>query len=310
MQVEPSIIGIDVAKAELVIYFLGQTYSIENTPQAIRAWLKDLPSLCDIAIEATGTYHMDVIELAHRKGHHIYVIDGSRLHHYRKGTGGRAKTDASDAQLLARHLQNEKGALRRWSPPPKAYRTLQTLLRRRAALVKARTIIQQSLGAEPLLKAGLKRLISQINTLDAQIQKHLRDTVRDAGLSEHVQRCKALEGVGDLTAYALVMAFLRGDFRNSDAFVAFLGMDVHVKDSGTKTGKRKLTKKGDSEARRLLYCAAMAARRSKRWAGVYQAYLDRGLATTQALVILARKLVRIAFALMKNGTDYQPAPAS
>ncbi|WP_156501194.1 transposase, partial [Alcanivorax sp. HI0044] len=90
-----------------------------------------------------------------------------------KGTGGRAKTDASDAQLLARHLQNEKGALRRWSPPPKAYRTLQTLLRRRAALVKARTIIQQSLGAEPLLKAGLKRLISQINTLDAQIQKHL-----------------------------------------------------------------------------------------------------------------------------------------
>jgi transposase len=87
-------------------------------------------------------------------------------------------------------------------------------------------------------------------------------------------------------------------------------MDVHVKDSGTKTGKRKLTKKGDSETRKLLYCAAMAARRSKRWAGAYQAYLDRELATTQALVILARKLVRIAFALMKNDTNYQPAPAS
>lgn len=54
MQVEPSIIGIDVAKAELVIYFLGQTYSIENTPQAIRAWLKGLPAHCEIAIEATG----------------------------------------------------------------------------------------------------------------------------------------------------------------------------------------------------------------------------------------------------------------
>ena len=125
-----------------------------------------------------------------------------------------------------------------------------------------------------------------------------------------MQRCKALEGVGDLTAYALVMAFLRGDFRNSDAFVAFLGMDVHVKDSGTRTGKRKLTKKGDSETRRLLYCAAMAARGSARWAGVYQGYLDRGLAKTQALVILARKLVRIAFALMKNRTDYVSMPAS
>ena len=310
MQVVRSIVGIDVAKAELVIHFQGKTLTIENTPQAIKRWLKSLPCPCEIAIEATGTYHMAVIELAHAKGHHIYVIDASRLSSYRKGTGGRAKTDASDAQLLARHLQREKEDLRRWSPPPKAYRTLQTLLRRRAALIKARTMIQQSLGGEKILKASLKKLISQINSLDTLIQKHLRDTVREAGLSDQVQRCKALEGVGDLTAYALVMAFLRGDFRNSDAFVAFLGMDVHVKDSGTRTGKRKLTKKGDSETRRLLYCAAMAARKSARWASVYQGYLDRGLAKTQALVILARKLVRIAFALMKNRTSYAPSSAA
>ena len=310
MQVARSIVGIDVAKAELVIHFQGQTFTIENTPKAIKHWLKSLPCSCEIAIEATGTYHMAVIELAHAKGHHIYVVDASRLSSYRKGTGGRAKTDASDAQLLARHLQREKEDLRRWSPPPKAYRTLQTLLRRRAALIKARTMIQQSLGGEKILKASLKKLISQINSLDTLIQKHLRDTVREAGLSDQVQRCKALEGVGDLTAYALVMAFLRGDFRNSDAFVAFLGMDVHVKDSGTRTGKRKLTKKGDSETRRLLYCAAMAARKSARWASVYQGYLDRGLAKTQALVILARKLVRIAFALMKSRTDYVSMPAS
>lgn len=309
MQVTQPIIGIDVAKAELVIHFQDRIHTIENTPLAIRHWLKGLPGLCEIAVEATGTYHMDVIELAHAKGHHIYIIDGSRLSHYRKGTGGRAKTDASDAQLLARHLHNEKESLRRWSPPPKAYRVLQSLLRRRAALVKARTIIQQSLGGEPMIKAGLKKLISQINLLDVQIQKQLRHTIKEAGLDDQVKRCKALEGVGDLTACALVMAFLRGDFRSSDSFVAFLGMDVHVKDSGTKTGKRKLTKKGDSETRRLLYCAAMAARRSPRWAGLYQAYRDRGLATTQALLILARKLVRIAFALMKNRTEYQPTPA-
>ncbi len=61
-------------------------------------------------METTGTYHMDVIELAHGKGHHIYVIDGASLHHYRKGTGGRAKRTASDEQLLARHLQHEKEA--------------------------------------------------------------------------------------------------------------------------------------------------------------------------------------------------------
>lgn len=35
----------------------------------------------------------------------------------------------------------------------------------------------------------------------------------------------------------------------------------------------------------------------------YQRYLNRGLKATQALVILARKLARIAFALMKNQTE-------
>ena len=83
MQVARSIVGIDVAKAELVIHFQGQTFTIENTPKAIKHWLKSLPCSCEIAIEATGTYHMAVIELAHAKGHHIYVIDASRLSSYR-----------------------------------------------------------------------------------------------------------------------------------------------------------------------------------------------------------------------------------
>ncbi len=96
MQVARSNVGIDVAKAELVIHFQGQTFTIENTPKAIKRWLKSLPCPCEIAIEATGTYHMAVIELAHAKGHHIYVIDASRLSSYRKGTGGRAREQAAE----------------------------------------------------------------------------------------------------------------------------------------------------------------------------------------------------------------------
>ncbi|MBA4722695.1 MAG: transposase, partial [Alcanivorax sp.] len=103
-------IGIDAAKDNLVIHHQGlnQTLTIDNTPQAIRQWLATLPEGCDIAIEATSTYHMDLTERAHAKGHRVYVVDGYRLSHYRKGVGGRAKTDLADAQLLARHLHKEK----------------------------------------------------------------------------------------------------------------------------------------------------------------------------------------------------------
>jgi len=308
MQVSRLEIGIDVAKDNLVIHFqsLTQTLTIDNTPQAIRQWLATLPKGCDIAIEATSTYHMEVTERAHAKGHRVYVVDGYRLSNYRKSVGGRAKTDLADAQLLARHLHKEKDELRQWSPPPKAYRVLQSLLRRRAALVKARTALSQSLSGEPGLKAPLHGLITEMDRIDSLIQKRLKNAVREAGLQDQVQRCRAINGVGEITAIALVMAFLRGDFKNGDAFIAFLGLDVRVRDSGKLTGKRKLTKQGDTEVRRLLHCAAMSASRHPVWSAFYQRYRDRGLKTTQALVILARKMARTAFALMKQREEYCP----
>uniref|UniRef100_UPI00123B33B7 transposase n=1 Tax=Pseudomonas saliphila TaxID=2586906 RepID=UPI00123B33B7 len=118
-----------------------------------------------------------------------------------------------------------------------------------------------------------------------------------------------IEGIGDLTAMALANTFHRGPFKTSDAFIAFLGMDVRVRDSGKQKGRRKLTKKGDPELRRLLYNAAMAARKTQAWKGVYEAYIAQGLKPIQALVKLARKLARIAFALMQNQTTYQPKMA-
>jgi len=108
------------------------------------------------------------------------------------------------------------------------------------------------------------------------------------------------------TAAALVMAYHRGPFRSSDAFIAFLGLDVRVRDSGKKRGQRRLTKQGDPELRRLLYLAAMQAKRQPAWQAFYQRCLDRGLAPSQALNVLSRKLARVAFALLRNGTDYVP----
>jgi transposase len=149
----------------------------------------------------------------------------------------------------------------------------------------------------------------QIARLDQLIQKRMQAAMREHGWHTDRLRCRQIEGIGDLIATALVMAFHRGRFRSSDAFVAFLGLDVRVRDSGHSSGKRKLTKQGSPELRRLLHNAAMAAKRSPTWQPFYQRCLDRGLKTTQALVALARKLVRIAFALLKNQSQYQPKVA-
>ena len=302
------VIGIDVAKDSLSLFRVdsGQASEIPNDTRSIKTWLKSLPARSAIAIEATGIYHLDVASQAHAHGHPVYIINGYRLSNYRKGIGGRNKDDRSDARLLARYLAHEREQLQPWQPPPKAYMRLQTLLHRRAVLVRSTGALRQSFSQDPLLKDALKPLLKQVNALEARLEKLIYQALDESGLTEQSRRCQAVEGIGPLTAAALNMAFLRGSFRSSDAFIAFLGLDVRMKESGRYCGQGKLTKQGDPEIRRLLHNAAMAAARTQRWQETYQGYLKRGLKRTEALTIMARKLARIAFSLMQKQVDYNP----
>jgi transposase len=305
-------VGVDVSRAELWIcrQDTPEVQTLPNKPSAIRHWLRSLPGPVQLAVEATNTYHVPLVEEAHRLGHTVYLVDGFRLSRYRDSVGGRAKTDRSDAELLLRYLEREGRDLRPWGPPPTGYVALSRLLHRRATLVQARQRLRQSLADMPELKAASRTLFKELAQLDRLMQRRMGELLKQAGREADARRCQAIEGIGPLTSAALANTFQRGAFSTSDAFIAFLGLDVRVRDSGTRRGRRCLTKQGDAELRRLLYTAAMAARRTARWQPFYQRYLNRGLKPIQALVILARKLARIAFALMKSQTQYDPQFAS
>lgn len=311
MPVNPVLIGIDVSKAELVIARSDTEHveTIVNTAAAIKRWLKSLPGRSRVALEATGIYHRQLTTLAHETGHQLFLLDGYKLNHYRDGVGTRAKTDLADARLILRYLTRELDELTPWVPPHDAFYRVQSLMRRRASLVQTRVALSQSLQDLPELKQAAKQLDKHIRRMEQLISQHLKRALVEVGWYGDAQRCDAIEGIGELTSMALANTFHRGRFRNSDAFIAFIGMDVKVRDSGTQRGRRKLTKKGDPEVRRLLHNAAMSASRTAAWQGLYESYLAQGLQRIQALVKLARKLARIAFALMQNQTTYQPKTA-
>ena len=105
-------------------------------------------------------------------------------------------------------------------------------------------------------------------------------------------------------------AYHRGAFPGSDAFVAYLGLDVRIRESGKYKGKRKLTKRGEAELRRLLFCASHAARHYRPFADYYQKHCDKGLPKIAARMILGRKLARIAFALMTKQQSFIKAEKS
>lgn len=309
--VESILVGIDVSKAELVIARndTAQVEEISNSITAIKRWLKSIPGRSMIAMEATGAYHRLLAKLAHEAGHSLFLLDAYKLSHYRDGVGTRAKTDFADARLILRYLSRELDELKPWTPPHDAFYRVQSLMRRRAVLVQTRVALSQSLKDLPELREIAKQLDKHIRRIELLIAQRIKQALADVGWYDDARRCDAIEGVGELTSMALANTFHRGRFKNSDAFIAYLGMDVKVRDSGTQRGRRKLTKKGDPELRRLLYNAAMSARKTSAWQELYDTYLSQGLKPIQALVKLARKLARIAFALMQTQTAYQPRTA-
>ena len=98
-------------------------------------------------------------------------------------------------------------------------------------------------------------------------------------------------------------------FSHPDQFVAYIGLDVQVSDSGNHRGHRRLTKHGDAELRRLLYNCALASLRSrtKLFTAQYERELGKGLSKTAALCVLARKLARICWSLHHHKTTFNPA---
>lgn len=306
-RVSPVMIGGDVDSrfVQIAYYDSSEVLQIDNQRAAIRHWLRSLSEPVYLAVEATGCYHLELVDQAHAHGVTVYLIDPYRLSRYRDGVGERNKTDPVDARLLARYLAHEHRQLRAYQPLSAGHRQAWSLLKRRAKLVQAEGIVTESMQAVSGLRAPLKALKRRFARLKQAIESELVKQLQHLGLKADYRRCQSIKGVGPLTAAALVLAFHRGEFSKADALVAYLGMDIRIRRSGRYVGQCKLTKKGDAECRRLLHNAARSAARGDLNA-YYIRLRERGFAATQAHVAVARKLVRIAFTLLKNHQTYNP----
>ena len=302
-RVEKITLGIDVAKDECAVHVweTGERLVVPNQSDNIADYLQPLQGAVRIALEPTSNYHRLWVELALAHGFEIYLVNPRQLAHYREAVNQRNKTDPDDAWLLARFLSHEVKQLRPYQPQDAQAQSLWALLKRRAKIVDARKQLQQSFRE---IQLPAQALFTQFKCLLERIDQRIHRAIQALGWNEDYQRCLSIPGIGPLNAAALVAAYHRGAFANSEAFIAFIGMDVRLRESGRYKGKRKLTKRGEAEIRRLLYCATQAASNYPPFSAYYQNQVDKGLPKIAAKVILARKLARIAFSLMQNQKQF------
>jgi len=138
-----------------------------------------------------------------------------------------------------------------------------------------------------------------IEKLEEEMLPHLEQIpYRDSLLS--------VKGIGVITVAGLVGEV--GDFRHFHTLrevMKLAGLDLFEISSGNHTGNRHISKRGRPLLRKLLYFAAInTVRKGGIMHASYQRHLDKGMPKTKALIAIARKLLRVLFALVRDHSQY------
>ncbi len=306
-------LGIDVSKDTLSVSLLDPlTRKLKweevypNTKAGVIKLLKRTSCDTTWVLEPTGRYGLSVARLAQDAQRQVLLAPPRKAKAFLSSIQSRAKTDRLDSYGLALYAL---------SVPLRPYPIKSPVIDQVDQLLAARRGISQamaSLGqqrvdlpyAADVLLPALHALRAQQKAIDAEI-KALTSQNEEFSMAAALD---AVPGIGPVIAAAVASALRSKEFSHPDAFVAYIGLDVRVRDSGRRRGHRALTKQGDAELRRLLFLAARASMISKAnpFGAQYKRELAKGLAPTAALNAIARKLARMCWSIARHGTTFDP----
>lgn len=332
-------LGIDIGKHSFHLWGVNeQDERVLKKPVRRSALLREVAKLpsCLIGMEACGGAHHWAREMS-RHGHEVRLMAPQFVKGYVKSN----KNDDNDAEAICEAV----GRANMWFVAVKTIeqQDLQALHRIRQAAVKARTaLVNQMRGllgeygvvvakgvsqmrrAMPeileadendlsaFLRPLLAQLYEQLRELDARIQGYEAQLQAVFKQQEVCQRLTAIEGIGPMTATAVIGTFGDGrQFANGRQFAAALGLVPRQHGTGGKVRLLGISKRGDPYLRTLLVHGARSVVRAvlskdkqdarSRW--VRRIAQERGI--NRAAVAVANKNARIIWALLTRQAVYR-----
>jgi transposase len=332
-------VGLDLAKSVFTVQGVDEHGNTMLRKTVRRAKLLELfvqlPA-CRVGMEAcSGAQHW-ARELR-KLGHDPRIMAAEFVEPYRRG----GKNDANDAAAICEAVSRPQ--MRFVALKSVEQQAVLAVHRLRQGLVEERTALANRLrgllteygvvigvGIDRLRRAlpeiledgangipGIAREVfadagHQLRELDARIAAYDRRIAALARASAPAQRLMRIEGVGAVTATAIVASV--GDakvFHNGRQFAAWLGLTPRQHSTGGKQRLGAMTKHGDVYLRTLLIHGARAVLRvtsnrsdaKSRWVES----LRRRRPDNVAAVALAAKHARIIWALLARAQDYHPA---
>ena len=305
-------VGIDVSKAHLDVAMLpgGEVLRLANDAAGIGELASRLSclDLGVVVLEATGGYELEAWSALTEAGLPVAVLNPRQVRDFARSMGRLAKTDAIDAQVLARFAEAVKPQPR--PLPDVATQALRELVRYRRQVTECLTQARNRLHRAPVTRGEIEDDIAHLR------QKLAAVDARIARLIEHVpfarsraELLRSVPGVGPALTAALLAELPELGVLNRKQAAALVGVAPLNRDSGARRGRRTVWG-GRAALRSTLYMAAVvAARYNAQVRAFYLRLLERGKPPKLALTACMRKLLAILNAIARNGQPWHEASA-
>jgi len=319
-------IGIDVSKQQLDISLvLGKKniiehFVVENSIKGINKLMKRISDFAEkIVMESTGRYHFLVAFTLAQAGYDVRVVNPLLARKYLSASIRNNKTDKADSKILGEMAIVEKALPASFNlskidiqlrQKMGLMASLEKQIQQFKAVMRDYNFFQEKISitsseAEDALSDTLKTLEKCKKALEKEFQDIIQESKKDLNDSKcHHALLISIPGVSSFAA-SLIVQFLDTSVNSAKSWIAYIGMDIAARQSGTWKGKGRLSKRGNPYLRKRLFGVAWGSvMTNAQFKSYYYDLKERGLKHVEALLTIARKILKITFVLLKKNIFY------
>lgn len=311
-------VGLDVSQHDVVVGIAGESelWTLPNDGRGHSRLIERLrPRAPDrIVVEATGGYERAVVAALSAAQLPVVIVNARQIRDFARATGQLAKTDAIDAQVIARFAAVIQPAVR--PLPNEAQEQLDALVLRRRQLVEM--LVAERLRSPQATGRARMSARKSIEQHIRYLERALQITEREVGAlieASPLWRVKdellqSVPGIGPTIARTLLAELPELGTLSRRAIAKLVGVAPLNADSGRWRGQRRIWG-GRAVVRSAMYMAALVGvRHNRRLRTFYRKLLARGKVKKLALIACARKLLTILNQLLHTGTPWRAARLS
>lgn len=271
-------------------------------------------SVLRFVLEATGTYHESLAHFLFKKGYQVVILNPSQSKSYCASLGIKVKTDRSDAKALACYGAERECVL--WEPPCPDLTLLEQLLLRIEVLKTDQQreknrleAIDHSAMDSSWVEESIQKMLQFYEQEIEALQKKVKDHIdRSPELKKDIELLASIPGVGEETAQWLLTLLKQKNFQGPKQVVSFMGINPKIYESGTSVKRKShISKQGNPVFRKKFYFPAIVAIKHNPILGpFFQTLVEKGKPKKAALIAVMRKLVHMAYGVLKNQIPFDP----